>query len=500
MSKSAEELELAKEVAKKAKQLAVEREAKLLSTIRAEFYVQLSEVLKSGKVEFAVWHTGLGSPAISLGNANDLYLDTRSGDVFHKDGGAWVLALNIKGSDGKDGADGAKGDRGERGATGLAGKNGKDGKNGRDGRDGKDGRNGIDGARGKDGKNGRDGSKWFSKRGTPNYTLGKKGDFYLEESTGNYYEKVSDLSWELRGSLRGPSGPTGLIGPKGETGEGVPSGGTAGQILAKLNGDDYATEWVDAPYYQYIYNSSGSQSGNRYNDWSDLIEAINGREARIQFEQNETLPVGSWFHSFITWVGNGNNPGNGAPIITLPDGFELSDYINWFATDGLEIISTSNSPIVTQAVPTSHGFDRVALKSQNAPFFEVTDSTGLHAFFVANGGGFFDDGADIVRFTGDPYSAYIVTTEQGISPVLEADVISSSVPMIFLQLKQSSETSTGFTTQSGVDGGSVIQQLLFTNASVVGFPDGQPSGVVSTNVFDALGELSDRITVLEGYH
>ena len=263
MSKSAEELELAKEVAKKAKQLALEREAKLLSTIRAEFYVQLSEVLKSGKVEFAVWHTGLGKPAISLGNANDLYLDTRSGDVFAKDGGAWVLALNIKGSDGRDGRDGEKGDRGERGATGLAGKNGsdgKDGKNGKDGRDGKDGRNGVDGARGKDGKNG---SKWFSRRGTPNYSLGSVGDFYLEEATGKYYEKTTNLKWELRGSLRGPSGPTGLVGPAGQ---GVPSGGTAGQILAKLNGSDYATEWVD---------NVGGVPDEAYN-YIDLSDKIRG--------------------------------------------------------------------------------------------------------------------------------------------------------------------------------------------------------------------------------
>lgn len=33
----------------------------------------------------------------------------------------------------------------------------------------------------------------------------------------------------------------------GVAGEGVPAGGTTGQILAKATGDDYDTEWVDAP-------------------------------------------------------------------------------------------------------------------------------------------------------------------------------------------------------------------------------------------------------------
>lgn len=32
---------------------------------------------------------------------------------------------------------------------------------------------------------------------------------------------------------------------KGDPGEGVPTGGTAGQVLAKIDGTDYNTEWVD---------------------------------------------------------------------------------------------------------------------------------------------------------------------------------------------------------------------------------------------------------------
>lgn len=31
----------------------------------------------------------------------------------------------------------------------------------------------------------------------------------------------------------------------GEPGQGVPTGGTTGQILAKVDGTDYNTEWVD---------------------------------------------------------------------------------------------------------------------------------------------------------------------------------------------------------------------------------------------------------------
>ena len=48
---------------------------------------------------------------------------------------------------------------------------------------------------------------------------------------------------------QGPTGPTGNTGPQGiqgPTGPGVPTGGTAGQILAKVDASDYNTNWVPA--------------------------------------------------------------------------------------------------------------------------------------------------------------------------------------------------------------------------------------------------------------
>jgi hypothetical protein len=44
----------------------------------------------------------------------------------------------------------------------------------------------------------------------------------------------------------GQTGATGPQGPKGETGEGVPAGGTTGQVLTKNSATDYDTSWQDA--------------------------------------------------------------------------------------------------------------------------------------------------------------------------------------------------------------------------------------------------------------
>ena len=46
------------------------------------------------------------------------------------------------------------------------------------------------------------------------------------------------------GYIRGAAGQT---GPQGPAGEGLPSGGTTGQFLIKVNDASYACGWVTVP-------------------------------------------------------------------------------------------------------------------------------------------------------------------------------------------------------------------------------------------------------------
>jgi hypothetical protein len=83
-------------------------------------------------------------------------------------------------------------------------------------------------------------------------TIGDNGNWYLGDTdTGK--------------PSRGEKGDAGEAGPAGE---GVPAGGTAGQVLSKINGTDYNTEWTTIPtpdmsnYYtksetnEYVTNNS----------------------------------------------------------------------------------------------------------------------------------------------------------------------------------------------------------------------------------------------------
>lgn len=62
-------------------------------------------------------------------------------------------------------------------------------------------------------------------------------------------------------TVAGPTGPTGAIGPTGPTGAGVAAGGTAGQVLSKIDATNYNTEWIDNYATQVklpVKNATGS--------------------------------------------------------------------------------------------------------------------------------------------------------------------------------------------------------------------------------------------------
>ena len=137
------------------------------------------------------------------------------------DGDTWGEAIHFRGPQGPEGAQGEIGPAGQDGApgeTGPAGPAGATGPEGPQGETGPEGPQGLQGIQGPEGAQGIQG---------------------------------------VQGS-EGPQGPQGPAGPAGENGvdgtdgtdgtngQGVPTGGTTGQVLAKSSATDYATEWVDA--------------------------------------------------------------------------------------------------------------------------------------------------------------------------------------------------------------------------------------------------------------
>lgn len=77
-----------------------------------------------------------------------------------------------------------------------------------------------------------DGATWLSTTGIPDNGIGKNGDRALDASDGQVYLKDAGVwSFELN-----------IVGADGE---GLPVGGTAGQVPTKLSGTDFDIAWVD---------------------------------------------------------------------------------------------------------------------------------------------------------------------------------------------------------------------------------------------------------------
>lgn len=83
-------------------------------------------------------------------------------------------------------------------------------------------------------------------------TEGSDGDFYINTTTSTLFGPKA-TTWPAGVPLigadgaDGADGAAGADGADGSNGVGVPVGGTAGQILAKIDGTDYNTEWINAP-------------------------------------------------------------------------------------------------------------------------------------------------------------------------------------------------------------------------------------------------------------
>lgn len=126
-------------------------------------------------------------PDLSGNPAGPSYIVMSTGHIFFWNGTSFTDGGNVTGPRGADGEPGEQGPRGADGAQGIQGPPGERGPKG------DPGEQGIQGIQGE----------------------------------------------------QGPVGLQGIPGTDGTNGQGVPAGGTAGQMLVKTSGTDYATEWVN---------------------------------------------------------------------------------------------------------------------------------------------------------------------------------------------------------------------------------------------------------------
>ena len=158
----------------------------------------------------------------------------------------------------------------------------------------------------------------------------------------------------------GPAGPAGTAGPTGPAGQGVPTGGTKGQLLTKSSATDYATEWADA--------LAGGDGGGGQTLTAlvalptDLSSYANGQVLRVQ----PPVPMrGQWYeilgadagelHSFQTlFEADSNNPAQNTWVVGTDLNYGYSSFGDVFGelrtADGGQALTPAATPVMRMEI------------------------------------------------------------------------------------------------------------------------------------------------------
>ena len=111
--------------------------------------------------------------------------------------------------------------------------------------------------------------------------------------------EVNNLGQLVAEGLTGPQGPEGPAGP------GIAPGGDAGQVLSKVDGSDYNTEWVTPSSGIEEAPNDGLYYVRHNGTWVRLAEALD-------VLQSATIDGGD----FVTGVSNGTDDTIDGGVIT----------------------------------------------------------------------------------------------------------------------------------------------------------------------------------------
>lgn len=275
-----------------------------------------------------------------------------------------------------------------------------------------------------------------------------------------------------------------------------PDGGTPLQFLGIDEGGDLA--WLTAPYSNFLYNSSGAQQGNRFNNWADLMAAtalIEGPKT-ITFEQDELLPAGAYDFSQITMRGNFLPLGGGGLFITLDEGVTFTDVTQFRLDGGVGFVNNSSTP---NYVIGNGEFSIVAASgnagfaSTNAPVF-VIESGGNFVLALADGGVLADIGQPVIEVQAGASLAAVALN--GVASGMQDNTITGA-GAVFVRLIQGIAID-GVSGSSQPSFSGIVVDQLFTDASLLGY-NPAVSGLTATNTQAAIDELAAQNVGIGSY-
>lgn len=226
-------------------------------------------------------------------------------------------------------------------------------------------------------------------------------------------------------------------------------------------------------YDVFIYNSSGTQVGNRFNNWANLMTAIARQEGAktIFFEQNETIPAGTWNLDYVTLRGNGSEYNAGGYTLTFGDNTTISSWL----VPGFHSLLLKSTSTTGHICTFTGAFNLVCdtvsnVQSSSSYEFFASSYAGQNIIALRNSARWsLIAGLALFKFTGGAFTQQVILS-RGDGAVVQNNTLSSTNSQILIDIIGSVNqnlakypiTNTGFTA-----GATVL--LTLTNISATGY-------------------------------
>lgn len=178
--------------------------------------------------------------------------------------------------------------------------------------------------KGADGSNGSNGTNGVNGHSIEIQNSGTHIQWRLDDGQDTWHNVIAI------DDLKGADGAAGSTGAKGDTGEGVPQGGTTGQILSKNSGSDYDTKWIDAS------QGGGGSAGERL-EWQIPSSLSNKAYFKKRINAARTL---KWFKCDVLSAPSNDTTfdikKNGTSIFTSAPKPVLEDGVSYVETNGFD--------------------------------------------------------------------------------------------------------------------------------------------------------------------
>jgi len=199
-------------------------------------------------------------------------------------------------------------------------------------------------------------------------TDGVDGEFFIDSNLWDVYGPKAAGVWPAGVSMIGPTGATGA------TGAGVPVGGTAGQVIEKIDGTDYNTQWVTPVDNDTQYVPAGGTAGQ-------VLEKIDGVDYNLQWATPSTGLTD--IVSDITPQLGGSLDVNGQSIVSVTNGnipitpngtgSVILDGLSWPQADGTanQVLKTDGAGQLGWATDDPH---QIIMTQQTGTTYTLLDA------------------------------------------------------------------------------------------------------------------------------